>query len=59
MGDVRKKVTPGTSALFVHSSDEVVDQVAAEFRDTSAELVRTNLTDEQEAKLRQAFEEED
>jgi uncharacterized membrane protein len=59
MGDVREKVTPGTSALFVHSSDEVVDQVAAEFRDTSAELVRTNLTDEQEAKLREAFADED
>jgi uncharacterized membrane protein len=33
--------------------------VAAEFRDTNAELVRTNLTNEQEAKLREAFAEED
>lgn len=29
--------------------------MAAEFRDTDAELLRTNLTDEQEAKLREAF----
>jgi len=43
----------------VHSSDEVVDKLAAEFRDTNAELVRTNLSDEQEERLRQAFSEED
>jgi uncharacterized membrane protein len=59
MADVRRKITPGTSALFVHSSDEVVDKLAAEFRDTNAELVRTNLSDEQEERLRQAFSEED
>jgi uncharacterized membrane protein len=33
--------------------------VAAEFRDANAELVRTNLTDEQEERLRRAFAEED
>jgi uncharacterized membrane protein len=57
--DVREKVTPGTSALFAVTSDAIFDKVAAEFRDTDAELVRTNLSDEQEARLREAFAEED
>lgn len=56
--DVRAKVTPGTSALFAVTSDAVFDKVMAEFSDTSAELVRTNLTDEQEARLREAFGED-
>jgi uncharacterized membrane protein len=57
--DVRDKVTPGTSALFVLSSGEVYDRLAAEFRDTEAELIRTNMSDGQEAKLREAFGLED
>jgi uncharacterized membrane protein len=57
--DVREKVTPGTSALFVLTSGAVYDKVAAEFRGTEAELIRTNMSDEQEAKLREAFGLED
>jgi uncharacterized membrane protein len=53
--DVREKVTPGTSALFVLSTGAVYDKVAAEFSDAEAELIRTNMSDEQEAKLRGAF----
>lgn len=56
--NVRTKVTPGTSALFAVTSEAVFDKVMAEFRDTNAELVQTNLTDEQEARLREAFGEE-
>jgi uncharacterized membrane protein len=37
----------------------VYDKVAAEFRGTEAELIRTNMSDEQEAKLREAFGLED
>lgn len=61
MSDVRAKVTPGTSALFALTSNEVFDKIAADFRDfgSTAELIRTNLTDEQEAQLREAFAEED
>jgi uncharacterized membrane protein len=54
---VRDKITPGTSALFTLSSDAVVDMVkdafAAQHR---PELLYTNLSDEQEAALRQVFE---
>ena len=53
------KVTPGTSALFVLSSGAVYDRVADEFRDTEAELISTNLSNDQEAKLREAFGIED
>ena len=52
---VREKVTPGTSALFLLSSDAVIDRVSAEFRDTDAELISTNLSADQEARLREAF----
>ena len=56
---VRDKVTPGTSALFLLSSDAVFDRVRSEFAGSDAELISTNLTAEQEAKLREAFEHED
>jgi uncharacterized membrane protein len=56
---VRDQVTPGTSALFLLSSDAVVDRVKEEFPASDAELISTNLSSEQEAKLRAAFEQED
>jgi uncharacterized membrane protein len=55
INDVREKVTPGTSALFLVSSDAVYDKVATEFRGTQAELIQTNLSDDQDARLRAAF----
>lgn len=52
---VRDKVTPGTSALFLLSSDAVIDRVREHFSGEDAELITTNLSTEQEAKLREAF----
>lgn len=52
---VREQVTPGTSALFVMTSNAVVDKVLDEFKETGATLVSRNLSKEQEAKLREAF----
>jgi uncharacterized membrane protein len=52
---VRDNVTPGTSALFVMSSNAVGDKVIGEFRETGASLVSTNLSKDQEEKLRAAF----
>jgi uncharacterized membrane protein len=54
---VRDKVTPGTSALFVMSSGAVLDKVRDAFEGEQAELIQTNLSDEQEAQLREAFSE--
>ena len=56
--DVRSKVTPGTSALFVMTSDAVLDKVEAAFEGQDMELIQTNLSGEDEAKLREAFGEE-
>ena len=52
---VREEITPGTSALFVLSSGAVMDKVHEAFEDTTMELVKTNLSNEQEAKLREVF----
>jgi uncharacterized membrane protein len=55
---VRDKITPGTSALFVLSSDAVLDKVKDAFKATNPELIHTNLSNEEEAKLREVFTEE-
>ena len=56
---VRDQVTPGTSALFVMSSNAVVDKVKEAFAGSHPELIFTNLSDEQEAAIREAFSEQD
>jgi len=57
--EVREQVTPGTSALFVMSTGAVVDKVVDEFKETGASLLSTNLSTEQENKLREAFADAD
>jgi uncharacterized membrane protein len=56
---VRSKVTPGTSALFVMTSDAVVDKVSETFQGTDMELLQTNLSGDQEQQLRAAFAHEE
>ena len=55
--NVRDEVTPGTSALFVMTGRVVADRVLDEFRNTGAKLVSTNLSADQEARLRDVFSE--
>src|SRR3954468_13065433 len=53
---VRDQVTPGTSALFVMSSDAVMDKGRDAFAGHQpSDLIFTNLSDEQEAALREVF----
>ena len=52
---VRDEVTPGTSALFIMTASVVADRVLAEFMGTGAQLASSNLSSEQEAKLREVF----
>lgn len=52
---VRARVTPGTSALFVMANGTVLDRVVEPFKETGAALLTTNLSAEQEARLRAAF----
>jgi uncharacterized membrane protein len=54
---VRSKVTPGTSALFAMTSDAVMDKVQPAFEGQNAELIHTNLSSDEEAKLREVFSE--
>lgn len=56
---VRDEVTPGTSALFVMSSDAVMDKVRDAFAGSQPELIFTNLSDEQENAIREVFAEQD
>jgi uncharacterized membrane protein len=53
--EVRDQVTEGTSALFLLTSSAVQDRVAEEFQGVSAELLQSNLTNEQEAQLMADF----
>jgi len=55
---VRTKITPGTSALFLLSSGAVVDRVAEAVKGQQFEIIQTNLSKDQEAKLRADFGEE-
>jgi uncharacterized membrane protein len=52
---VREEITPGTSAMFVLTSDAVRDRVQEAFAGQRAELLMTNLSREQEDTLRAAF----
>jgi uncharacterized membrane protein len=52
---VREEVTPGSSALFLLSSDAVLDRVRAAFVGQSPTLMHTDLDDEQEGALRDVF----
>ncbi|GGX80281.1 DUF1269 domain-containing protein [Streptomyces fructofermentans] len=53
---VKAEVTPGTSALFLLTQDAVVDRVKDALPAGHAQLIRSNLSSEQEAKLREVFE---
>ena len=57
---VQTQVTPGTSALFLLTSDTVMDRVleAVHKADLHPELIASNLTKEQEESLRAAFAED-
>lgn len=59
LAKVRDRVTPGTSALFLLTSDEVVDRIRDAFAGVHAELLTSNLSKDQEAALRHAFDDAD
>jgi uncharacterized membrane protein len=52
---VQDRVTPGTSALFLLSDHAAMGRIKLEFVGMHPELISTNLTDEQEQRLREAF----
>jgi uncharacterized membrane protein len=57
--EVREKVTEGTSALFALTSGATaVDKVVDELKQYDFEIISTNLPEEQEQQLRDAFAQE-
>ena len=56
---VRSQVTEGTSALFLLTVGGVVDRVREAVKGQEFEIIATNLSKEQEERLRAAFSEED
>jgi uncharacterized membrane protein len=56
--DCRSKITEGTSALFLMAETSAADRVIDELKSHEPEIISTNLSKEQEEKLRHAFEEE-
>ncbi len=58
IAEVKEKVTPGTSALFLLSMDEVPERIAARLPGDGAELLHSNLDTEREARLRDVFGDE-
>lgn len=56
INEVKSKVTEGTSALFLLTGQVTIDKVEAAFQpEERGELIQSNLTNEQEAKLRADF----
>lgn len=54
----KDQVTEGTSALFLLTSDATTDKVVEQMKQLDFELISTNLSEEDEDKLRAAFSEE-
>lgn len=52
---IRDKVTEGTSALFLMTSDAVMDKVVDATKDMKFEIIATNLSNAEEDKLRETF----
>ena len=55
ISSLRSRIEPGTSALFVMTSDAVMEKVHESFASLNPELLYSNLSEEQEAKLREVF----
>lgn len=59
INQVRNEVTQGTSALFLLTSDAVLDRVRDGLKQYNFEIVTTNLSEEEEQTLREVFQHED
>lgn len=56
---IRSKVTEGTSALFLMTSDAVEDKFVDAMKEFKFEIIASNLSKEEENKLREMFAEEE
>jgi uncharacterized membrane protein len=58
IASLRTRIQPGTSALFALTSDAVVDRVRDAFGEMHPELIDSNLSAEEEERLRELFAED-
>jgi uncharacterized membrane protein len=56
---MREEIQPGTSALFLLTSGAVIDKVKGAFEGQDIVLVESNLSGEQEDRLREVFAEDE
>lgn len=56
--NTKDKVTEGTSALFLLTSDATYDKVVEQLKQLDFEIISTSLSLQEEEKLREAFSEE-
>lgn len=54
---IREEVTEGTSALFLLTDNAVSDRVVNELKQFDFEIIATNLSEEEEKRLKEAFAE--
>jgi uncharacterized membrane protein len=58
IASARSQIQPGTSALFLLSSDAVIDKVRDAFGETRPELIHSSLSKDDEERLRELFAEQ-
>lgn len=56
--EIKASVTPGTSAIFLLSSSAVHDRIRQRFIGTHADLLYSDVSPAEEAKLREVFEQD-
>jgi uncharacterized membrane protein len=55
IAEARSKITEGTSALFLMTSGAIIDRVSEALKDQPFEIIATNLSKEEEDRLRETF----
>ena len=55
IANVRAQIKEGSSALFLLTKDEVPDRIAEAFRGTPMKLIESNLSRDQESRLKDLF----
>jgi uncharacterized membrane protein len=58
IASLRTRIQPGTSALFAMTNDAVIDKVHEAFAEMHPELIHSNLSAEDQARLRERFAED-
>jgi len=58
IASLRTRIQPGTSALFAMTNDAVIDKVHETFGEMHPELIHSNLSAEDQARLRELFAED-